>query len=95
MRGNFYLGVLAAALLVGGTCEPANAQGKSGSSRAGGVAASHMSAKGLENNNAQWSDDAVRGLDRAEERHDLHSKHQSKSSKGKSENSKGKGKQGF
>jgi hypothetical protein len=91
----FYIAIVAVALLLGGTGEPANAQGKSGNSNAGGVAASHMSEKGLENNNAQWSADAEKGLQRAEERHDLHSKHQSKSSEKKSGSSKGKGKQGF
>jgi hypothetical protein len=90
-----YCAVIVVTLLLGGTGQPADAQGKSGNSNAGGVAASHMSDKGLENNNAQWSADATRGLQRAEERRDLHGKNPSKSSEKKSESSKGKGKQGF
>lgn len=46
--------------------------GKGGASRAGGQAASHMSAQGLENTNAQWSADPDRGWVRADERHELH-----------------------
>ena len=52
MRGNFYIAVVSALLLFGGTGQATHAQGKSGGSKAGGKAASHMSDKGLENNNA-------------------------------------------
>jgi hypothetical protein len=90
-----YSAVIVATLLLGGTGRPANAQGKSGNSNAGGEAASHMSDKGLENNNAQWSAGATKGLQRAEERRALHGKNPSKSSEKKSGSSKGKGKQGY
>ena len=90
-----YSAVIVATLLLGATGRPANAQGKSGNSNAGGVAVSHMSDKGLENNNAQWSDTATRGSQRAAVRRSLHGKNPSKSSEKKSGSSKGKGKQDF
>jgi hypothetical protein len=46
-------------------------QGKGHSNYRGGQANTHMSAKGLENTNAQWSADPDRGWVRAEERHEL------------------------
>ena len=68
----------------------ARAQGaKNGGPHGGGKAASHMSSKGLENNNAQWSADPERGWVRAEERHDLQP---TKGSKEKQKHERVKGK---
>ena len=53
------------------------AQGKKTSNR-GGQASAHLSAKAMENSNAQWSADPDRGWVRAGERHELHSQSQSK-----------------
>jgi len=60
-----------------------------GGARSGGQASSHMSSKGVENTNAQWSADPDRGWVRADERHDLHDQGQSV---GKSNQSRGKNK---
>jgi hypothetical protein len=94
MRRAFsYIAIIAAALLLSASGQPANAQpGKSGGSNAGGVAASRMSEKGLENNNAQWSADPERGWLRAEERHELHKKGKSQPGKKQFESSRGKAK---
>ena len=94
MRRAFYcIAIMAVALVLGGTGQPANAQpGKSGGSSAGGVAASHMSEKGLENTNAQWSADLERGWLRAEERHELHQKGKPRPNKKQFVGSKGRGK---
>lgn len=82
--------VVITATLVLGSGQWARAQGnKSGGPHGGGKAASHMSSKGLENNNAQWSADPERGWVRAEERHDLQSTKESKE-KQKQERLKGK-----
>jgi len=60
---------------------------KGGAVQRGGRAAVHMSAKGQENNNAQWSADPDRGWVRADERHELHERQRSsanaKSNQGK------------
>ena len=47
-------------------------EAKGGTSHRGGQASSHMSSKGQENTNAQWSADPERGWVRADERHELH-----------------------
>lgn len=47
-------------------------KGRSAAGRSGGKAISHMSNKGSDNTNAQWSADPKRGWIRAEERHQLH-----------------------
>lgn len=52
-------------------------QAKGSGSHRGGQAGSHMSGKGLENNNAQWFADPERGWIRAEERRELHKKNHS------------------
>jgi hypothetical protein len=83
MNRIFYsVAIVGAVLMLGGTSTSAYAQpGKSGGSNAGGAAASHMSEKGLENTNAQWSADHERGQERAEERHQLHKKGKSQATK--------------
>jgi len=69
IRSARWIAVIAAAFLVG-FGQLAEAQGsKSGGPHKGGKAASHMSGKGMENTNAQWSADPERGWVRAEERH--------------------------
>jgi hypothetical protein len=50
----------------------AHAAAKERTSQRGGHADAHMSAKGQENTNAQWSADPDRGWVRADERRDLH-----------------------
>ena len=47
-------------------------KGRSAAARSGGKAISHMSDKGSDNTNAQWSADPKRGWVRAAERHQLH-----------------------
>jgi hypothetical protein len=66
-------------------------QAKGGKSNAGGKAGTHMSGKGTENTNAQWSADPERGWVRADERHDKHEK-KPKSKDEKQSNGKHKGK---
>jgi hypothetical protein len=83
MNRTFYsVSIVSAVLMLGVTVPSVYAQpGKSGGSHAGGTAASHMSEKGLENTNAQWSTDPERGQARAEERHELHKKGKSQATK--------------
>lgn len=52
-------------------------QAKGGASHRGGRASSHMSSRGEENTNAQWSADPDRGWVRAKERHDMHEERRS------------------
>jgi hypothetical protein len=76
IRSARWIAVIAAALIVG-FGELAEAQGsKSGGPHKGGKAVSHMSSKGIENTNAQWSADPERGWVRAEERHEQHDQSQ-------------------
>ncbi len=71
MRSASY--IVAGALLIFLCSPPAVAGGgKGNASRRGGEAASHMSVRGFENSNAQWSADPQRGWVRANERHELH-----------------------
>ena len=74
MRPTHFLTAVLGLILVFGTgWLPAQAGG-----HAGGKAISHMSSKGLENTNAQWSAGAERGRARAEERHKIHNLRRSK-----------------
>ena len=89
MKSNHYAATLAilTALLLCFSNSPAQAgEAKGGASQRGGQASSHMSSKGQENTNAQWSADPDRGDERAEERHDLHHKRSDR----KSNQSRGK-----
>jgi hypothetical protein len=54
----------------------AQAEGKEQTSRRGGQANTHMSAKGQDNTNAQWSADPERGWVRADERQDANQQKQ-------------------
>ena len=80
------------------TTSSQSAQGSKGANTKRGEG-SHMSSKGQENTNAQWSGDPERGRARAEERHELRDqrrseeepepnrgKHKGNSSKGKTTN---------
>lgn len=92
---SYFIAIMSAALLLSQAGQSVNAQPeKSSRSRAGGAAASHMSEKGLENTNAQWSADPERGWQRAEERHELQKKGKQPAKK-RSENPKGKSKRGL
>ncbi len=72
MRLKYYIAILIASVFCA-TSQIAQAAAAKGSGpHGGGKAASQMSSKGLENTNAQWSDDRERGLERAQERHELH-----------------------
>ncbi len=84
--------VVVVILALGILCGPAAeaGEGKRNSARRGGKAGSHMSSKGLENTNAQWSADPDRGWIRADERHDLHNQRQA-TSKSKQDRGKQKG----
>lgn len=69
----------------------AHAAAKERTSHAGGHADAHMSAKGQDNTNAQWSADPERGWIRADERHDTIQEKQStkqKKTRGKQPNEK-------
>ncbi len=93
MKSNHYVATLAIlnALLFCFSNSPAQAgEAKGGASQRGGQASSHMSSKGQENTNAQWSADPEKGRERAEERHNLHHK---RHSKGKSNQNRGKHKE--
>ena len=63
------LGVLHA-LTISVSAYSAQAEGKGRTSQRGGRADTHMSTKGQDNTNAQWSADPERGWVRADERHD-------------------------
>ena len=102
MKSNHYVATLAilnALLLCFSNSFAQAGEAKGGASHRGGEASSHMSSKGQENTNAQWSADPERGWERADERHDLHDqrhsdgkfnqkrgKHKGKGSKGKAVN---------
>jgi hypothetical protein len=67
----------------------AHAAAKERTSHGGGHADTHMSAKGQDNTNAQWSADPERGWIRADERHDTIQQKQStkqKKTRGKQAN---------
>ena len=68
---NFFA-ILTASLLCLSSSLANAQQAKGGGSNREGRAASHMSSRGSENTNAQWSADPERGWLRAEERHELH-----------------------
>ncbi len=95
MKSLKYLAVVILALAILG---PADAgEGKGNSARRGGKAGSHMSSKGLENTNAQWSADPDRGWIRSDERHELRNQRQatprSKQDRGKQKGQSKKGKE--
>ena len=71
------LAILNALLLCFSNTSSQAGEAKGGASQRGGQAGSHMSSKGQENTNAQWSADPERGWIRADERHDLHDQRQS------------------
>jgi hypothetical protein len=58
------------ALTLSAVSYSAHAAAKERTSQRGGRADTHMSTKGQENTNAQWSADPERGWVRADERHD-------------------------
>jgi hypothetical protein len=66
------LAILNALLLCFSSSLTQAGEAKGGASHRGGQASSHMSSKGQENTNAQWSADPERGWVRADERHELH-----------------------
>ena len=68
-------------------------QGKGHFNHRGGQAATHMSAKGEANTNAQWSADPDRGWVRADERHELQEQRKT-TTKSKQNQGKQKGKLG-
>src|SRR3989442_5671942 len=75
MKSNHYvasLAILNALLLCFSNSFAQAGEAKGGTSHRGGQASSHMSSKGQENTNAQWSADPERGWVRADERHELH-----------------------
>jgi hypothetical protein len=95
MRAAWHLLILLVALLCGESQLAAAQAGKGGTPHRGGNAPSHMSSKGLENSNAQWSADPERGWVRAEDRHQLKSgRHPTKASKENRGQHKGKGPHG-
>ena len=80
MKSNHYVASLAIlnALLLCFSNSPVQAgEAKGGASQRGGQASSHMSSKGQENTNAQWSADPEKGVERAEERYAFHHKRHS------------------
>lgn len=90
MKSNHYVAILAilnAMLFCFSKPSVQAGEGKGGTSHTGGRASSHMSSKGLENTNAQWSADPERGWVRVEERQDLH---EQRPSVGKSHHNGGK-----
>jgi len=66
------LAILNALLLCFSNGSTQAGEAKGGATHSGGQASSHMSSKGQENTNAQWSADPERGWVRADERHELH-----------------------
>ncbi len=77
-----YIAILTVALFCGASQLAAAQGGKSATPHRGGNAPSHMSTKGSENTNAQWSADPEHGWVRAAERHQLQGgRHPTKASK--------------
>jgi hypothetical protein len=74
-------GVLNALMLSAGSYS-AHAAAKERASQRGGRADMHMSTKGQDNANAQWSADPERGWVRADERHDQQRSKKTRSKKG-------------
>ncbi len=72
MESIYYLSALAATLLVLSNSPTLAGEGKGSGPKRGGRADSHMSSKGQENTDAQWSADPERGWVRSDERHKLH-----------------------
>ena len=64
----------------------AHAAAKERRSQPGGRADAHMSTKGQDNTNAQWSADPERGWVRADERHDQKQSTKEKKTRGKQTN---------
>jgi hypothetical protein len=81
------LAILNALLLCFSNALTQAGEAKGGTSHRGGQASAHMSSKGQENTNAQWSADPERGWVRADERHDLNDQ---RHSTGKSNQKRGK-----
>lgn len=79
MKPNKYIAVFGVlnALTFSVSSYSAHAAAKERTSHGGGHADTHMSAKGLDNTNAQWSADPERGWVRADERHDTSQQKQS------------------
>ena len=78
MKPNKYIAVFGVlnALTFSVSATSAHAAAKERTSQRGGQANTHMSTKGQENTNAQWSADPERGWVRADERHDLNQQKQ-------------------
>lgn len=100
MKPTHYVAILAIlnAMLLCYTNSSAQAgEGKGNSARRVGKAGSHMSSKGLDNTNAQWSADPDRGWIRADELHELHDQRQTtpkaKQNLGKNKGQSKKGKE--
>lgn len=72
MKSIDYLSALMATLLVLSGSPTFAGEGRSSGPKRGGKADSHMSSKGEENTDAQWSADPERGWVRGDERHKLH-----------------------
>lgn len=97
MKSSQYVAILAilnALLLCYSDSFAEAGEAKNGSPQKGGKAGSHMSSKGAENTNAQWSADPERGWVRAGERHELNgqgsSANKPKKSDGQAHGPKGK-----
>lgn len=91
MKPNKYIAVFGVlnALTLSVSSYSAHAAAKERTSQRGGQADAHMSAKGQDNTNAQWSADPERGWVRADERHDANQQKQStkeKKTRGKQAN---------
>jgi hypothetical protein len=89
--GNYIVIAVILTALIDTSVASAASADKNKVSQRGGKAAEHMSTKGSENTNAQWSADPERGWVRAEERHKQHEKN-SVTSETKKPNAKPKGK---
>lgn len=72
MKSIDYLSALIATLLVLSNSPTLAGEGRRSGLKRGGRADSHMSSKGEENTDAQWSADPERGWVRSDERHKLH-----------------------
>jgi hypothetical protein len=90
MKSSRYIEVVSilSALALSSAICPAAAAPKQRTDVRGGHTDTHMSSKGHDNTNTQWSADPERGWVRADERHDTNQQGQ------ETKNKKGRGKQG-
>jgi hypothetical protein len=83
MKSIYYLSVSIAVVLALSSLSISAGEGRSSGPKRGGEADSHMSSKGQENTDAQWSADPERGWVRADEPKENRGQHKGRGPRGK------------